>query len=143
MPHRRKTIGVILALALTLCTQGLLWAKESYTVAIIPAFPPVATHKAWVPFLDLLTKETGISFRPKVYEAMNAFERDIISSTAPDFIFANALQLVVAHDAQGYLPLVRGDLMVKSVLFVEKNSPIKEMGDLSGKRIAYVGEKNL
>ena len=93
--------------------------------------------------MERLSQETGLDFRLKVYETMADFERDIVSPKAPDFIFANALQIVVAHQAQGYLPLVRGNKMVRAVIFVRKDSPARTADDLSGKRIAFVGAKNL
>jgi ABC-type phosphate/phosphonate transport system substrate-binding protein len=71
------------------------------------------------------------------------FEREIITAEAPDFIFANALQTVVAHQDQGFLPLVRGRRPVTAELFVRRDSPITTVDDLAGKRIAFVGEKNL
>jgi len=50
---------------------------------------------------------------------------------------------VVAHGEQGYAPLVRGGDQVRAVLFVRKDSPLQTVDDLSGRRIAFVGEKNL
>lgn len=74
---------------------------------------------------------------------MRDFERDIITPEAPDFIFANALQTVVAHELQGFVPLVRGGPTVKALIFVRQDSPVKTVDDLIGKRIAFVGEKNV
>lgn len=114
-----------------------------YRLGVIPTWPPVVTHTDWAPFVERLAKDTGHGFRLKVYENMVDFERDIITPEAPDFIFANALQAVVAHQDQGFLPLVRGFRPVTAELFVRKDSPITIVDDLTDKRIAFVGEKNL
>ena len=145
MNNIRYGVALLLAATFTLCILPSASAQEEkiYTMGVIPTFPPVATHTQWTPFVKLLSQESGIHFRLKVYEKMSEFERDIVSAGAPDFIFANALQFVVAHKAQGYVPLVRGGASTSVVLFVGKDSPAKTVDDLSGKKIAFVGGKNL
>ncbi|MBU0482493.1 MAG: phosphate/phosphite/phosphonate ABC transporter substrate-binding protein [Proteobacteria bacterium] len=117
--------------------------REKYTIGVIPTWDPVVTHTQWIPFVEKLAKKTGLSFKLKIYETMADFERDIVSPTGPDFIFANSLQAVVAHEAQGYLPLVKGSASIRAVLFVRKDSPVHTVEELAGKRIAFVGDKNL
>lgn len=130
--------GLTLYLPIASAAQG-----AEYTLGVLPTFPPVATHTRWMPFVGRLSQEVGFDFRLKVYEQMADFERDIVSPQAPDFIFANALQIMVAHKAQSYLPLVRGKGQVRGVVFVRQDSPIKSVDDLMGKLIAFVGAKNL
>lgn len=116
---------------------------RTYTLGVVPSFPPVATHTRWTPFVERLAQETGLRFRLVVYEQMADFERAIVDDAAPDFIFANSLQIVVAHKEQGYLPLVRGGSLAWGVIFVRRDSPAKCVDDLAGKRIAFDGAKNL
>jgi phosphonate transport system substrate-binding protein len=116
--------------------------KRTYTIAVIPSAPPVVTHTQWTPFVERLTEGAGIQLRLKVYETMAAFERDIWSGD-PDFIFASPIQTVVAHTRSGYEPLVRGGNPVSVRLFVRRDSPVRTLADLSGKTIAFVGNKNL
>jgi phosphonate transport system substrate-binding protein len=114
-----------------------------YTLGVVPSFPPVKTYARWTPFVEMLAQKTGLNFKLKVYEQMVDFERDIVSAEAPDFIFANALQITVAHQAQGYLPLVRASKVVWGVIFVRQDSPVRTLADLEGLRVAFVGAKNL
>jgi len=116
--------------------------KQPYTIAVIPSAPPVTLHKQWTPFVERLTRETGLEFRLKMYEKMAEFERDIWSGV-PDFIFSSPIQTVVAHMEKGYLPLVRGGKEIAIGLFVRKDSPFRSIDDLSGKTISFVGNKNL
>ncbi|MDD2900742.1 MAG: phosphate/phosphite/phosphonate ABC transporter substrate-binding protein [Desulfuromonadaceae bacterium] len=116
--------------------------QHVYTIAVIPSAPPVTLHRQWIPFVDRLTRETGFEFQLKMYERMADFERDIWSGT-PDFIFASPIQTVVAHKANGYVPLVRGGKQISVGLFVRKDSPFKNISDLKGKTISFVGNKNL
>lgn len=138
-------LGLLLVAGLILGPFSPAAAEErsEYRLGVIPSAPPVATHRLWMPFVERLTRDTGRDFRLKVYEKMADFEQDIISTEAPDFIFASSLQIVVAHQAQGYLPLVRGGGLVWAELFVRRDSPAMSAADLTGKRIAFVGSKNL
>jgi phosphonate transport system substrate-binding protein len=95
-----------------------------------------------MPFVERLSRETGLEFRLRMYDKMAEFEREIWSG-APDFIFASPIQTVVARKTTGYLPLVRGSKPVSIGLYVRKDSPIKTMDDLVGKKVSFVGNKNL
>jgi phosphonate transport system substrate-binding protein len=116
--------------------------KQTFTIAVIPSAPPVTLHKQWTPFVERLSRETGLAFHLKMYERMAEFERDIWSG-APDFIFSSPIQTVVAHQVNGYVPLVRGGKDIAIGLFVRKDSPFKSLDDLAGKSISFVGNKNL
>lgn len=134
-----------LALAMLLCgASGSASAAGGsvYTLAVNPSAPPVTMNKLWTPFVDRLARETGLEFRLKHYERMAEFERDIWSGE-PDFIFSSPIQLMVAHTSNGYVPLVRGVKPVAIGLFVRKDSPIKTIDDLVGKKISFVGNKNI
>lgn len=73
---------------------------------------------------------------------MAEFEKDIWGGT-PDFIFSSPIQLAVAHQSSGYVPLVRGGKDIAVGLFVRKDSPLRNIDDLAGKTISFVGNKNL
>ncbi|MBI5923335.1 MAG: phosphate/phosphite/phosphonate ABC transporter substrate-binding protein [Betaproteobacteria bacterium] len=116
--------------------------EKVYTFAAMPSSPPVTLHMQWMPFVERLSRETRLEFRIKLYENMAEFEKDIWSG-APDFIFSSPLQLMVAHASSGYAPLLRGRRPVTVGLFVRKDSPIRSIDDLVGKKIAFVGNKAL
>ena len=92
--------------------------------------------------MERLSKETGLNIQLKLYEKMAEFERDIWSG-APDFIYSSPIQVVVAHASNGYVPLVRAREPVAVGLFVRNDSPIHTLDDLTGKKIAFVGNKNI
>lgn len=116
--------------------------RNVYVLAIIPSAPPVTMHTQWTPFVKRLSRETGLDIRLKLYEKMAEFERDIWGGT-PDFIFSSPIQLMVAHKSNGYVPLLRGSKPIAVGLFVRKDSPIRSIDDLTGKKISFVGNKNL
>lgn len=144
---RKITFSIFRFMALALLmlvatVQSHAAQNQPYTIAVIPSAPPVTLHKQWTPFVERLSRETGLEFRLKMYEKMAEFERDIWGG-APDIIFASPIQTVVAHKEHGYVPLVRGGKEIAIGLFVRKDSPIKSIDDLSGKNISFVGNKNL
>ncbi len=142
--HRfRLKIHILLLMVFLIPGAGPASEKKTYTIGVIPTWPPVVTYAQWSPFVERLSHDTGLKLRLRVYEKMSDFEREIITSKGPDFIFANALQAVIAHREQGYIPLVRGKNGVEGILFVKRDSNIRNVEDLSGKRIAFVGSKNL
>lgn len=111
--------------------------KETYTLSIVPQFPPVEIHKKWIPFVERLSKELGVNIQLKVYKDFHQFENDL-KNGVPDFIYLNPYQAVVAKKAHGYIPLTRNKKLIKAVVFVHKDSPIQTLQDLNGKEIAFV-----
>lgn len=114
----------------------------SYTLAILPSAPPVTMNALWTPFVERLSKMTGLTFRLKHYERTAEFERDIWSGT-PDFMFSSPIQVVVAHISSGYVPLVHANKPVAVGLFVRSDSDIRSVADLAGRKISFVGNKNV
>jgi phosphonate transport system substrate-binding protein len=110
-------------------------------LALIPQSPPVAMHERWTPFVDRLASLAGVPIELKLYEDMQAFERDYAAGV-PDLLFAHPVMSVEAHLRQGYQPLVRDQTLLAGVLFVRKDSPFRSLSDLEGKRIAFVGARS-
>lgn len=141
----RRVVALLLlaSSAFAVCAPAAKAAqvKGRYVLAVLPSAPPVDTHTLWTPFVERLARDAGLDLRLKVYEKMADFERDL-SRGAPDFLFSSPLQAVVAHQAQGYLPLVRGSRLVSAGIFVRTDSPIATVDDLAGKKIAFVGNKS-
>ncbi len=137
-------LACLLPALLVLCATRPASALQDkvYTIAVLPSAPPVTLNMQWTPFVERLTRESGLRFHLKHYDRMAEFERDIWSG-APDFIFASPIQTVVAHKAKGYVPLVRGGKEIAIGLFVRKDSPYKTLNDLTGKSISFVGNKNV
>jgi len=145
MPTPKKTALrclVLTALSIAAFLPAIAEGAKVYTIGIIPSAPPVTMHKLWLPVADLLAAKTGLEFRLVHYDKMAEFERDI-QGGGPDFIFSSPIQLVVAHASSGYVPLVRAEKPVAIGLFVRGDSSIHDLGDLEGKRISFVGSKNL
>lgn len=138
----RYLLLTMLVFGITAPAPGEAAPVKVYTLAIFPSATPANLHRQWAPFVKRLSNDTGFEFRLRMYEIMADFERDIWSGH-PDFIFASPIQTVVAHQANGYVPLVRGGKKVAVGLFVRADSPIRTVDDLAGKSISFVGNKNM
>lgn len=140
----RNMIPVLIALfpAALATAAGLAETGSSYSLAVIPSAPPEATRVQWTPFLERLSRETGLRFQLKLYEKIEPFEKDL-ENGIPDLIFAHPLQTVEAKRDQGYEPLVRGSRTIAGVVFVRMDSPVKTAKNLEGKVIAMVGSRNV
>lgn len=143
-PGRMRALLCIALAALIACAFSTACAGQapSYSIAVIPSSPPVTLHIEWAPFLERLTKETGLNFRLKLFDNMAAFEREIAEGNS-DFIFASPIQAVVAHQTRRYQPLVRGGKLVSIGLFVRSDSAVRTIDDLSNQSISFVGNKNV
>jgi len=143
-PHAFGPVrGTLLVAALLL--PGRSDAREEsrpgYVLGVLPQATPLAMYQRWNPLVERLAVRTGVPLRLKVYEDMGAFERDFLAG-GPDLIFAHPLMAVDAHRRQGYEPLVRDRRQITAFLFVRKDSPFHDVGDLDGRRIAFVGSSN-
>ncbi|MDC8772167.1 phosphate/phosphite/phosphonate ABC transporter substrate-binding protein [Roseateles albus] len=142
--HRRSA----LTLALQLCglllggfAAGPLRAqaapeKPSYSVYIVPQFQAAEIQRIWAPLLEKLGQEAGLQLTLKLVKDIPAFEAELASGR-PDFAYMNPYHQLLAHAAQGYRPLLRDSKMLKGLLLVRKDDPIKSVQDLQGKELAF------
>ena len=116
--------------------------KKEYTFGVAPQAPPEVMHKNWLPFIDRLSHDTGLTLKLKVYENMNDFESNLKEGSI-DFAYMNPIQEIMAWNEKGYIPLVRSKNLIRGCIFVRKDSGLNELNDLEGKEIALVGSKNI
>lgn len=108
-----------------------------YTLAIVPQASPAETYRRWAPFAEHVQRATGQPLRVRVYRTFDEFETDLVNGLV-DFAYMNPYHLLRARKAQGYLPLVRdGSHLLRGLLLVRRDSPLKSVQDLAGKTIAF------
>lgn len=129
-------LPIVLGLGALLCCASAR-AAEIYHLAVVPQHTPIVTYQTWKPFTDQLARVTGLTIRLKVFRTFDEFEADLTNGLS-ELAFMNPYHQVVAHKAQGYIPLVRnGGQKLKGVLVVPKDSPIRTLRDLNGKTIGF------
>ncbi len=108
-----------------------------YTWSVVPQFSPTRVHRDWQPFLRALETRTGFRFKLIPADSFDFFEAGIRKHRF-DFIYANPYQVLLAHRSSGYMPLIRdGQHRLTGILVVRKDSPVHQVKELEGGRIAF------
>ena len=138
MRHHHLFAWLLIALAFVPAWAGADHPKpQIYTWSVVPQFSPTAVHRDWTPLLDYLQKKTGQRFRLVTADSFDFFEGNLYQGRF-DFAYANPYQTLLAHRFQGYLPLVRdGRSRLTGILVVRRGSPITDLQQLEGKKIAF------
>lgn len=130
--RRARLAGLLLAVA-----SGIAAAAEPLILAVVPQWPPAVVHRQWAPVAERLSTATGVPIRLRIYSSFPAFESDVRRGL-PDLVFHNPYQQLVAHQVQGYIPLVRnGARPLTGVLVVRHDSPVRTLDDLNDTDIAF------
>ena len=128
-----------LALVALSLTSRPAWSAQDgiYSFGVVPQFEQRKLFSIWRPILDELEHRTALRFELVGSPKIPVFEQKCIEG-AYDFVYMNPYHLLVAHNAQGYQPLVRdGSHMLKGILVVAKDSPIQRAQELEGKPVAF------
>jgi phosphonate transport system substrate-binding protein len=137
-----------LRLAVALCAPALIAGPARAAdpaplkLAVVPNLPPVTLHKLWTPFVERLSRDTGLPIALKLYDRVGVF-LDECDAGSPDLLFAAPNMFFLSHRKQGYVPLVRSERKLVGTIFVRKESPYRTIADLRGKSIAFVGPRNI
>ncbi len=131
--------SLMTALALTALLVSTTAAK---TLGIGTSNPGSITHSSGSAIAKLITKQTGMQTRVQPHSGNSAFV-PAVNAGEVDFGAANVLEMKYALTGTGiYKGQLLKDLRVVTVLmplrtafFVKKNSPIKSVKDLKGKRV--------
>ena len=129
----------VLLLAVLVSASPLAFPADQvvYSFGVVPQFEQRKLFRIWRPILDELERRTGFTFKLVGSPKIPVFEQKLIVGDY-DFAYMNPYHLLMAHDTQGYLPLVRdGGRMLKGILVVAKDSPIRSVQELDGKSVAF------
>lgn len=134
-----RILGALLCLILALQGAGRVAAAEKevpvYTFAVVPHQLPVAVYRDWSPITERLSQRLGAKVEIKIYRTIPRFEADLAQGI-PDLAFMNPYHQVMVRGA-GYIPLVRSSETLTGILVVPKDSPLKSVKELDGKRLAF------
>lgn len=107
------------------------------SMGVVPQFEHRRTLETWDPILERLQDATGCKINFEGAHSIPEFEASFKSGLY-DLAYMNPFHLVQAHDAQGYLPLVRsGSSQLQGILTVAGSSDFETLEDLEGHEIAF------
>lgn len=111
--------------------------KTTYSVGIVPQYDSFQISRIWSPILEEVEKLTGFKFLLHGAPTIPDFEKEFIEGVF-DFVFMNPYHLLIAHESQGYIPLIRDiGRSLQGILVVRKDNPIKTVTELDGEVIAF------
>lgn len=111
--------------------------KAEYILGIVPQFEIRHTRKIWTPIIDEIEKNTGIKLKFIGSPTISDFEREFNAGRF-DFAYMNPYHILLAEKNQGYVPLVRDvGRKLHGILVVRRDSPIKSIQELEGKKLAF------
>ena len=129
-----RTLGTAF-LTFVFASAGALGATP-FSFYVVPQYSAIALSEDWEPLLRRLTEDTGVEFELKIAASIPIFETEFLQA-APDFVYLNPYHMVMANQAQGYLPLIRNTKNLSGILLARKDGPFKTAQDLDGQTIAF------
>lgn len=136
----RQTRRVMVLLgALLLAWSPVARAAEpvTYSIAVVPQFDLRRIEAVWRPIIDRLQFDTGFRFRLVTEATIPAFEKGLHAGDY-DFAYMNPYHYVVAHQRQGYLPIIRDvESPLYGIVVVAKTSGLSDVRMLDGRKVAF------
>ena len=134
---KRSLIMLPAVFSILLVSYSSLAENSIYTVGIVPQYDARRLYKIWRPILDELEQRTGLRFELKGSPTIPRFENKFMSGEF-DFSYMNPYHMLLASDAEGYIPLVRDvGRTLHGVLVVRQNSGIESVQELDNVKIAF------
>jgi phosphonate transport system substrate-binding protein len=117
-------------------------SEETFSVGFDPQFQAREIVQIWTPFLDELSRRSGVHLKLLGNKDIPSFEVTLESGEF-DFAYANPYQGLRANRKQGFLPLVRDRIALNDILVVRKDSDFQKASDLAGLAIAFPAPNSL
>jgi len=112
-------------------------SQERFTLSVVPQVSTLDIYEDWQPLVDYLSESVGVEFELVLQDTVPLFEVEFMEAR-PDFLFLSPYHLVMAHQAQGYTPvLADASRQLKGILVVPTNSQFTKIEELHNKTIAF------
>ncbi len=141
-----RSVALLLIIATgvisVICPRGLTppppeaAVSPEYTFAVVPQFEQRKLYAIWKPIIGELERRTGLTFKLVTTLKIQDFEREFLKGFF-DFVYMNPYHIVKGYPSPGYIPLVSDNKPLRGILVVRKDSPVQNIGDLTGKVVAF------
>lgn len=132
-------ILVCMIIAQSVVVSSIGWAadeaKPAYRFAVFPYLPPREIEKIYSQVAKDFSKVLN---HPVVFKTSSSYDSfiDAMVSEQFEFAFVQPFDYVDLADNYGYRPLAARENLLRAVIVVPDNSPIKSWQDLRGKTLA-------
>mgnify|MGYP001823989483 FL=1 len=119
--------------ALPFCSH----AADSLSVGVVPQFDARHITRVWQPILEEISRLSGIALELQTSSSIPEFEQQFASG-AYDFAYMNPYHAILAHQKQGYEPVVRdAGRSLHGIIVVRKDSALTSVEQLDGETVAF------
>lgn len=106
-------------------------------LGVVPQFEQRRLTAVWQPIAAALSARIDCDVTLHGSNSIPEFEAEF-SEGKFDFAYMNPYHAVMAHNAQGYVPVIRSDeSRLKGILVVRADDPIQSIEELHGKELAF------
>ena len=128
---------VLLLLLLLLASVRALAATPcNLLLGVVPQFEQRKLLEIWQPIMQGIEDSTGCHIQLSGSENIPDFEAKFAAGQF-DIAYMNPYHAVVAHQTQGYEPVLRSTYSLQGVLVVARGSGIDNIEALQGKQVAF------
>ncbi|MDM8547692.1 phosphate/phosphite/phosphonate ABC transporter substrate-binding protein [Candidatus Venteria ishoeyi] len=112
-------------------------AETVYRMGVVPQFDHRRIQAIWQPIIDHIAQSSGVQLKLEGSPDIPQFEKNFSTGNF-DLAYMNPYHLLIAHQKQGYKPLIRDTgRSLYGIIVVHKDSPLQKIEDLAGKTIAF------
>jgi len=130
-------VAALAALSIVLESVTATAGETRYTVAVAAQTRPAVAYRAWSALLKLCAEPSGRAFDVVVHTAPTSLEM-ALAGGEPDLAVADGFQIIAAHQAHAYVPLIRAsEPGPRTILVVRKDSSIADLTDLAGQTVLF------
>lgn len=130
-------IVTLSVLASASTTAELVENKKTLTFGVVPQQSAGQLARNWGPILKFIEDKSGVTLRFSTAPSIPEFERRMAAGEY-DISYMNPYHYTVFHESPGYQAFAKAkNKMIKGIVVVRKDSPIEEMSQLDGKKMAF------
>ncbi len=132
-----KKLNILILALLMIFTRGAFAAEKVYTFGVVPQQAASEMAETWLPFMAWVSAKSGVTLRFVTAPDIPAFEARLAKGDY-DLAYMNPYHYTVFHKKSGYEALAKEkDRKLKGILVVRKESPIKDIKELSGATLVF------
>src|SRR5471032_969487 len=133
----RRRRWIQLGLAALCAPAGLVRAGKTYSFGSVPQESASRMAESWTPVLNALAQRSGLALTFSTAPDIPTFEKRVAAGEY-DFVYMNPYHFTVFNAMPGYHALARAKSeRLRGIVVVRKDSPYKELKDLTGAAIAF------
>lgn len=125
---------------ITLCSIRPAWSAVpagGYSFGIGPVQSATELAKRWMPFIEYLSIKSGVPLQFKTAKDLTTFQEQFRDNVF-DFGLLNPYHYIVYNKSSGYTAFAHEkNAKLFALLVVQKDSPIQDVAQLSGKTVAF------